>query len=87
MVWIEKNTVNLSSHGHKSECGAANTAAFRAITTHHACARALVFPHHNHLFQLAKTGSIREYETLQTGPDEPVLQAVADWLLAAKSSS
>jgi uncharacterized protein len=67
--------------------GAANTAAFRAITTHHACDRALVFPHHNHLFQLAKTGSIREYETLQTGPDEPVLQAVADWLLAAKSSS
>lgn len=66
--------------------GAANADAFRAITAGHRGAAVMLFPAHNHLFQLAGTGAIFEYESLPPGPEEAVLQAIADWLAGVDSS-
>ncbi|MDP5121503.1 MAG: alpha/beta hydrolase [Spirosomaceae bacterium] len=41
-------------------------------------------PSHNHLFQVAKTGSIMEYGQLKEGLSDATLSTISDWLLALK---
>lgn len=60
--------------------GESNMAAFRSITSHNQFAHSMLFPKHNHLFQIAVTGSISEYESLPSAPDEQVLRAMLNWL-------
>lgn len=62
--------------------GAANREAFERATAHHPAAEARLFDDLNHLFQVAQTGSIAEYEALAPGPAPHVLDAIADWLEA-----
>lgn len=62
--------------------GAANAHAFRQIAAGRRGADLRLFPNHNHLFQIAATGAISEYESLPPGPDPAVLREIADWLAA-----
>ncbi len=64
--------------------GATNAEAFKRITSGRLRATCQLFPDHNHLFQLAVTGSISEYESLPPGPDLVVLREISDWLTAAE---
>lgn len=64
--------------------GVANAAAFQEIFAGARGAEVRLYPNHNHLFQPAGTGSISEYEVLPPGPDDQVLQDIADWLAAAE---
>jgi len=59
---------------------------FREITAGHRCAAVMIFPDHNHLFQLPDGLDLRIRDPA-TGPDELVLRAVADWLSAAEPSA
>jgi uncharacterized protein len=60
--------------------GQVNADAFLQITLERNDAAARLFPEHNHLFQVAQTGAISEYEGLLPGPDSVVLREIADWL-------
>ncbi|MCU0976560.1 MAG: alpha/beta fold hydrolase [Steroidobacteraceae bacterium] len=63
--------------------GMENANAFRQATAGRHGAEVRLFPDHNHLFQVAGTGAISEYESLPPGPDPTVLREIADWLAAA----
>ena len=60
-----------------------NLHAFRAATAGNPNATAHVFADHNHLFQVADTGAIEEYEHLGDAPSPAALDYLAVWLTAA----
>lgn len=64
--------------------GEANAAAFREITNGRLGADVCYFPKHNHLFQIAGSGAISEYEDLPICPDLEVLRTIAEWLVVAE---
>jgi uncharacterized protein len=58
----------------------ANLTAFLQATAGNPHASAIVLPAHNHLFQVAITGQIEEYETLGTAPSAVALNALTNWV-------
>lgn len=58
----------------------ANLPAFRQATAANPCASAIILPAHNHLFQVAVTGQIEEYEILGAAPSAVALNALTDWV-------
>lgn len=58
----------------------ANLSTFRQATAANPRASAIVLPAHNHLFQVAVTGQIEEYETLGAAPSAVALDALTDWV-------
>ncbi len=57
-----------------------NRRAFEAAMVGHSMARLEVLPRHNHLFQLATTGQIDEYEHLGQSPSVETLSRLVVWL-------
>lgn len=57
-----------------------NQSALLAATTTNPAISTQILPRHNHLFQVAQTGSILEYETLGQSPSDQTLRALAAWL-------
>lgn len=62
----------------------ANRSAFEAATAGNTRARAVTLARHNHLFQIAETGAIEEYETLGQSPSPEALACLTGWLLDQK---
>ncbi len=62
--------------------GVSNANAFREITAGHRHAFVRLFPSYNHLFQLATTGFISEYEVLPQCPEIEVLKDIHAWIEA-----
>ena len=58
----------------------ANLPVFLQATAENAHARAIALPQHNHLFQVAVTGQIEEYETLGPAPSTVACNALTDWV-------
>lgn len=61
---------------------APNRQAFHTATVENPAAWAIILPGHNHLLQVAETGSIREYQTLGQSPSDYALRAIAACLAA-----
>lgn len=57
-----------------------NLQAYKAATRDNAFAEAVVVNGHNHLFQVADSGQIDEYETLGEAPSPETLAHLRDWL-------
>jgi pimeloyl-ACP methyl ester carboxylesterase len=66
--------------------GLPNMDAFLRITSERDNTTVRFFPDHNHLFQLAVTGSISEYENLLPAPDTKILREVTAWLESSEPS-
>lgn len=66
--------------------GRLNMDAFLRITANRDNTAVRFFPDHNHLFQLAVTGSISEYASLSPAPDTKVLQEITAWLEVSEPS-
>lgn len=58
----------------------ANLAAFRLATAGIPDASAQVLHAHNHLYQVAVTGQIEEYETLGSSPSKVALETLTRWI-------
>lgn len=59
---------------------AENQSALLAATTSNPTVSTQIMPGHNHLFQVAQTGNILEYETLGQSPSDATLAALITWL-------
>lgn len=57
-----------------------NLQAYKTATRNNASAEAVVIDGHNHLFQVASSGGIDEYETLGDAPSPETLAHIRDWL-------
>ncbi len=60
-----------------------NLAAFHAATAGQKSANAVVLPDHNHMFQVAITGQIDEYQSLGKSPSPVALKTLSDWIFSA----